>query len=249
MSQSPTTIDNSAGRLHALLCQLSKVDPLQPTSSSIFQALNVEDWPSFYKLLAKILILIEETEFNIQSLEPRKQDIYIKFLAEIRAHLSICDWNQQWANIAIPFHNSESSLMCSLELCAFDLERKDNSIDDQNLAQLRKSVEDLLHDISLSTEVSPELKLFLLEKLREVRRAIDDYVFYGSQGLRKTLESILGASSLQGDEIKDLQNSTIKKFWDIIKNMSTILSVVNNLEKIAPNIQDALEAVTKLGPQ
>jgi hypothetical protein len=170
MSQSSTPIDNPAGRLHVLLSQLSKADPSQSASSGLLQALNVEDWPSFYKLLGKILTLIEETEFKIQSLDPRVQDAHSRTLADIRENLSITNWDQAWANMAIPFHDSQSSLLRNLQFCAFALEGKDNLIDSQDLAQLRKSVEDLLQDILLSTELSSELKFFLLEKLREIQR-------------------------------------------------------------------------------
>jgi hypothetical protein len=251
MSQSSTPIDNPARRLHVLLSQLSKADRSQSAFFSLPQALNIEDWPSFYKLLGKILMLIEETEFKILSLDPRIQDAYSKTLAEIREHLSIIDWNQPWGNMAIPFHDSQkSSLLRNLEICAFALEGKDKLIDSQDLAQLRKSVEDLLQDILSSTELSPELKFLLLEKLREIQRAIDNYTFFGSEGLRKTIESVIGAASIfgaesisQDQEIRDEENPLIKKFWEITRNTVSILSLINNIEKITPVIQNAVPAV------
>jgi hypothetical protein len=246
MSQSDTPTDNPAGRLHALLAQLSQVDQGQgqPAASVFFQAMNVTDWPDFYRVLAKILTLIEETEFKIQSLGPRKEGIYRKSLVEIRAHLCVTDWCQAWANIAIPFHDPESSLLNSLALCALDLAGKDNLIDSHDLDNLRKSVDDLIQDILSAEELPPELKFFLLEKLREIQRAIDNYTFFGSEGLRKTIESIFGATYISQDqEIRDGKSPMIKQFWEIIKNASTLLSLISNFEKITPVIQNVVPAI------
>jgi hypothetical protein len=197
-----------------------------------------------YRAWAKLLTLIDSTEFAVQALPPRKQEIYIKALSELRRHLAIPTWSTRWLDVCGSLCDPQWTIAESIELCSFDLTGQETLIEGLQLEQLRKTVEDLLKEIS-SAQLPSELRVFLLEKLREIQKAIDDYSFYGSAGLRKTLESIIGAAYFQDDAIKTeaTTNPIAIKFWEIVKNTGALLSLVTNLEKLAPVAQHLLDAI------
>jgi hypothetical protein len=246
MTELTSAADNPAGRLYALLLKFSQGDLNGQVFDVACTALSVEprDWVNLYKVWAKFLVLIDETELAVQILHPRKQKIYSDFLAEVRQYLSIQQWSVAWSSVCGPLSNPESSLLKTIELCSFDLAGHESVISAQQLSELRKSVSELLEEI-LSAQISPELRMFLIEKLREIQRAIDDYAFYGSAGLRKALESILGATYFQDEAVKEdtKTNPYAAKFWEIVKNAGVLLSLASNLEKLAPYAQHLLDAV------
>jgi hypothetical protein len=234
MTTSTTPTDNPAGRLHRLLSKMAAADHNASSFDVMCTALNIEprDWINFYRVWTKVLVLIDETESAIQVLPPRKQEIHAGFLGELRQHLSIANWSEQWSRTGGPLCDPECSLLRSIELCSWDLARNGNEIESQKLMELRQAIDELLREIS-SAQLSEEIRVFLISKLREIQRAIDDYIFYGSEGLRKALESILGAASLVQD-VRDDTNPSIKKFWEMIKNVSSLLSLVSSAQRLAP---------------
>jgi hypothetical protein len=240
MTKSLAPTNNPAGRLNLLLSKLSSGDLHQPAFEVICTALNIEprDRITAYKVWTNILLLVTETEDAIQVLPSPKQLIYSRSLTELRQYLSISNWDMQWMSVGGPLCTPECSLLSSIELCAWDLADPDE-IEPEKLAEIRKSIEDLLMNIS-SSEISPEIRIFLIEKLREIQRAIDDYSFYGSSGLQKTLELVLGGAHFQDQSVQDQTNPTVRKFWEVVKNLSTLLSLATNIEKITPAIHTVL---------
>jgi hypothetical protein len=84
------------------------------------------------------------------------------------------------------------------------------------------------------------LKTILLEKIEEIRLALINYNIDGINGLRRSLESNLGAIFLNKEKIlidlesrKDDSSSLWKKLMEILTQLNILVDLGNNVPTLA----------------
>lgn len=124
----------------------------------------------------------------------------------------------------------DDSTMLGLQFCADTLYRKygDLVINEEDLNQILQDVEDLSKQI-INSDLPERLKELFTENLDAIRKAIINYKIWGTEGLKKTLESNIGSIILNGNLIKEKkENNNILRFFDIIDKLNKLISVGQN---------------------
>jgi len=103
------------------------------------------------------------------------------------------------------------------------------------LKELQDEVISLLEKVTESNDLGKELWTFLYEKLQEIDKAIRDYRFYGAAGLRRALESSLGAAYINQEQVKEQQeNNYVERFFKVLSKIDSLLGPLANVKQLMP---------------
>ncbi len=84
----------------------------------------------------------------------------------------------------------------------------------------------------IESDISQPLKSLLREKLIELRKVVEDYQFYGADGIRKSIEESLGALMINSGEVKAEQDK--KPVQDFFKLLKDILDIATKTKQLLP---------------
>lgn len=229
--------NNSAKRLLEILLKINYAGSTNGLGSNSFfyvfcKALDIEqELDIYYSELTKLFMLIENIENDIQKLPILKTNLYIKMIQEIRKWLSISDCSLSWSSSSIDdnFKNSDSFGFQMLCNCAFDLGEQEVIINQEKLTELKDQISSLLEKI-IESDISQPLKSLLREKLIELRKVVEDYQFYGADGIRKVTEESLGALIINSSEVKaEPDKKPVQDFFKLLKDMLDIATKTKQL--------------------
>lgn len=86
-----------------------------------------------------------------------------------------------------------------------------------------------------SDGLGKEIRTFLYEKLQEIDKAIRDYRFYGSAGIRRAFESSLGAALINQEQIQEQkENKLVKEFFKVLVKIDSVLSPFVKAKQLIP---------------
>lgn len=135
------------------------------------------------------------------------------------------------------------SLVCNLELCAqrIDSDYSDYSISQKDLDELREEINELI-DKTISAELAPNLKNYLLDHLYLLVESIDDYLITGIVGIEGAIDQIIGSSHTKPQTAKDVRESEMgKKFITICGKVYTFLSVFDGATNLVEQAYELIE--------
>ncbi len=235
--------NNSAKRLLEILLKINSAQTFissngnfltgSPRFIDVFcKALNIEadlEISSYH--LIKLFMLIESIENDIQKLDILKTNLYIKTIQSIRKWLSIQNYNISWDELNENLKNPESLGFQMLYNCAIDLGEQEVIINQEQLNELKDNIQSLLEKI-IESDISQPLKTLLREKLIELRKVVEDYQFYGADGIRKIAEETLGALMINQTEIT--QEKDKKPVQDFVKLLKDILDIAIKTKQFLP---------------
>lgn len=152
----------------------------------------------------------------------------------------------------------QKNILPYLRLAAGNIEREQQKIilTDDFLKNLLHQVHSLEEEV-IGSEISKDVQLFVLSKLREISWAIENYHIYGNKSIKISVNSIFSEifNKIQGREIKDADrcNKHFGKFtsfvWMLLVINSTAIEpllgtvshvVVNREKYLKPNIEEVL---------
>ncbi|MGK7886654.1 MAG: hypothetical protein AB4057_18760 [Crocosphaera sp.] len=229
--------NNSAKRLLEILLSINHHLSNEKTSNhSSFYILScifdIEQTPNIvYSKLVKIFVLIENVENEIESLPKLKIELYFKILHQIKGWLSIENFNKSWPNSNENLRHSESLCFQMLYSCAIDLGEQEVIINQEQLNELKDQISSLLENI-IESDLSQPLKSLLREKLIELRKVVEDYQFYGPDGIRKIAEESLGALMMNNSEVKAEPDK--KPLQEFLKLLKDILDIATKTKQLLP---------------
>ncbi|MDJ0508079.1 MAG: hypothetical protein QNJ64_02310 [Crocosphaera sp.] len=93
----------------------------------------------------------------------------------------------------------------------------------------KDQIQSLLEKI-IESELNQPLKILLREKLIEIRKVLEDYQFYGADGIKKIVEETLGALVINKNEIA--QEKDKKPVQDFLKLFKDFLDIAIKTKKI-----------------
>jgi hypothetical protein len=78
-----------------------------------------------------------------------------------------------------------------------------------------------------------ELKKILIYQLNNVRESLLKYKLYGAEGVVNNISTALGTLILNREKVNDEESKvTIKKIFEVIGKINTIMSFKNNSENL-----------------
>ena len=190
---------------------LQAQDPKQPAGPILLEAMGLE--PKAHNLM-KFYTLMNMAKEEAESIKLPKLDRYLKVIQNLH-HIFNANhaWGQQWGTFA--GHINNGNVLATIDSLA-------NSYHSQNptffieTEFLEKITEDL-HSLSeeiIQSDLSPELKNFLTNKLAELVKAIRGYRIYGSAELEKATKASISDLIINEIQLEDTdkKNETYKKF-------------------------------------
>lgn len=220
-------LDNPAGRLYEVLNKVRKRsdDVSIATVWAGYFNVSLKDTTAIYVHLVELMNLVDRARRDIQQLQDVDHDIYLQPFENIEQALNYANLSEYWRQVK---QYLDDTTMLALKFCsdALSIRIGEKIISDEQLTELQTKVESLLNEVLESTLLE-ELKDVLIQKLEEIRQAILAYRIMGREGLRRALESSLGAMFLYREDIQEVQDEkqkrTLRDVLEFMAHLSEIL--------------------------
>jgi hypothetical protein len=227
------SINNPASRLHEILSQLFEIDSTQPMiieKLDLLQNNSQEVDFCIFEQVAQIIDLALQTQQAIKRIDHLNNDLYLTPLIDIKNNFTYINLHE---SLNVFKSRLKSDTITRLSYCADALSRESNEkvLEPDEILELLNSISNLQEKL-LKSEINDFLKSVFLEKLEEIRLALINYKVHGIDGLRRSLESSVGALILYQEDIK-IQDASSKGFWEelmkLLTKVNTLVSLGNNV--------------------
>jgi hypothetical protein len=227
--------NNSAHRLVNILEKAIEIaGDEKDTTAVIGKAMGVENTSNRY-FMTDFFVLISDVERSISHLKNvSKKAQYINAVREIQdiffSHYLAAS---HWPDIrgAIQSRN----LIMVLDACATFISTENPliSLDEAQLEEYLLKCEELLKEVAAS-ELSKDLKTFLIVRLEEVCTAIRHYSIGGSERLRTVVEANIGGMILRSAGIspKDREEPILKTLFSWFLTFGSLLGMVTDSQSL-----------------
>jgi hypothetical protein len=240
--------NNPAGRLHDLLRaaqQQPGKEPARKVWSAVF-SVDATDTGALLKMLADLIDLVDETKKAIGRLQDVDHQLYLKPFKKLETLLSQINLEAGWEHWR---QQLDEPTLYGLQFSADRLARESGytHIDNDELAQLRKDVEDLVARM-LDADLPDSLKALFLRNLEAIRHALLAYRIRGIDGLQQEIERSVGSIILHKEQISSAstnspQGGVWKSFFELIARLHQLVALARNSKELAV---PALAAITQL---
>lgn len=234
MTEPEVPIDNPAGRLYDILNRIKQSNSDWTVISALPGILSVDpnDAIGVSYALTHLKGLIDDTDLAIEQLEGYKYKRYQKMIERIKTAFQ--DFSYQ-TPLRDTFKYLNDETLLSLKSCAQELSGTESHIDRDALKALQDEVGLLLEKVIESDDLGKEIRNFLYEKLQDIDKAIRDYRFYGSAGIRRAFESSLGAALINQEQIQEQkENKLVKEFFKVLVKIDSVLSPFVKVKQLIP---------------
>jgi hypothetical protein len=229
------TENNSAHRLCNILEKAIETGNDQlDTILVIGRAMGIEDTSDKY-FMTDFFVLIADVERSILNLQnvPKKKD-YIDTIREIQNLLFTHNLSRDhWPNIRETIKNRNFTLI--LDACANFIAREIPlmNLGENDLADHLLKCEELLRDVTES-DLTNDLKTFLIVRLEEVCSAIRHYSIGGSERLRTVVEANIGGMILRSTGIspEDREKPILKLLFSWFLTFGSLLGMVTDSQSL-----------------
>jgi hypothetical protein len=248
--QKMTQPNNPVGRLNELLVSLLNFNSETRMNDAGFYFIQNEinsEYFSAFKQLSEIIGLIEESKKAVKNIEHLDQGRYLKPLLSIEGIFSHINLHDSWNNFKKSFNEVT---MTQLEYCsdAVARESQENFIESEKINDLLKDI-DLLQEKLMQSSISDQLILIIFEQINNIRVSLINYKIFGVDGLRRSLESGMGAIILNRDNIINKMSETdekpekniIKSFFDALSKLNTLVSLGKNTPELIESASTAIK--------
>jgi len=135
-----------------------------------------------------------------------------------------------------------------LEFCAERLQayNPETVIEQTELDEIRKQVDDLLEKVKSSESLPVKLKYVLFDLLAALRRAIDEYQIRGTRGLRRELFVIVAQFEDNWElVVKNEDKEEVRGFFKILKEVDKATSVAARVKELIAPIAPYIPILTE----
>lgn len=234
--------NNPAGRLYQILSEVTKQrndhESMQTVWARIF-GLEESNAEEIFRAYVELLRLLKTAREAVEQLPDIDPNLYVKPFERLERAFTVSSIT---TNLGSFKRHLTEGTMTALQFCAHALGKVSDEpeVSQATLRKLREQVEALISEV-LSTELQYEIRVFLVERLEEIRRAIIYYRINGTRGLRKALETTIGASYLLVHSGRSIEFEDEKKRESWKRIGKAFANVVMEIAKIvAPEVAKAL---------
>jgi hypothetical protein len=249
------TPDNAGARLFSIMSRLKEAAG-QPPLTAWAMALGIQYIPAVPpNINAEITVtpfdvlhainetqkLIAEVERKIRSIEGIKLTRYLGPFSRLHA---VTDVN---TILAGNFHEALKAITDSdltvLDFCAEVLERhyREPVVEQDQLRELLKDIDALFQEIA-DAEIEPDLKIFLLARIEEMRRGVVEYQIGGHERLKETLGKTFGMIMVNRDLVEaNKDEPTVRTFGNLTGRLASLVSFTSDVASL-------VESAVKLLP-
>lgn len=221
------TLNNPAGRL---LEVLKRAKAFQPPNAKALEAwakiLEVppNDIPHLLTQFGKVLTLPKIVQERIKSQEEINHSIYLKWVPKVESCFKSI-------NLETTIHSFTSNLdeaaLDGLEFCSELLSRvqPEIEIDEKEIGKITKQIHKLQDEI-IQSEIDNQYKFFMLEKLEELLKALQEYRIMGVEPIDEVFVNTFGRLATNQQIYEETKDTEIGgKFWSVLTRALLLTSL------------------------
>ncbi len=232
--------DNPAGRLLHILQEGKDNAPHNTCKDVWFQLLEVENenFALLMSRLGKVMGLPEQIRSQIQYYYPNQNCKHWINQVNLAFSTQTLDGSWEGFNQYIDEHTI-NYLSMSVDL----LDTKENTqiLKEDKLSEIREKINDLLTDI-LEEDIDEHFKKYMVDYLRKITVAIEEYKISGATPIVESIEQALGHAFID-KKYKDnlLKTETGKKIITALGAVASVVTIAVGLPQLSEPLQFLLE--------
>jgi len=241
-------LDNPVGRVVAVLERGKTLDFANtPVVSGFTTILQAPEAGNLMARLGDFIRLIEESKAAVRALpEDAEPDYYFQPLKEVDEIVPLILSHLGSGGMSDFARFFRDDLIFMLGAASRIVRKHSHSpvLDDQAQADLLATVRGLIDEVSRSSELSPEAKLYLLKLLRDVEGALISFHVVGFESVAASVAAI-AAGAIVLDDVKQRGwlKAQVEKLW------GQMISIAHGVSQISAVVNDgvgAIETVNKI---
>jgi hypothetical protein len=225
--------NNSAHRLSEILERAINLEGSQNILSVLQQSMEATDNP--YPIV-DFFVLIADVEQSISYLKNiRKKNEYLGAINELKGLFSSYEVRNvdHWNFIKNEIRSKHLALI--IDACGNFLSQEFlvTHLDEDEIKKYLSECEELLQEVT-GSDLSDDLKTFLVIRLEEICTALRHYSIGGSERLQKIVEANIGGMILQSVNMKDKDkgNELLKKLFSWFITVGALLGMYNDVQTL-----------------
>lgn len=233
--------DNPARRLLLILKKIRTIPATENTKKAWFKLLNIEknDEAILFNQLGKLMTIPTIVLEDVKKYHPKHEAVCKKSMLTINNALYNQNLSGQWQSF-IQFIKEDTIDYLELISTLLDYEYKMNLIEEDKLSGIRKTVDELIQEISNSS-LEPKFRIIIIKYLKKIIDSIDEYKIMGVEPIIEALEITAGHAILNKEFGQKLDESKLsEKFKNIFENLITLVNSGNSLFQLGSNFSNFL---------
>ncbi|RYA23317.1 hypothetical protein CRU96_08615 [Malaciobacter halophilus] len=234
--------DNPARRLLNVLKKVNTISTNENTKRGwfkLFEIKNQDDEATLFRQLGKLMTLPNIVLDDVKKYHPSHEKVCIRTITVINNAFRKQDLNGQWKSFSQAIREETINYL-ELISTLLDYEYKMNLLEEDKLLDIRKSVDDLIKDVTNSS-LDKEFKIIIIKYLKKIIDSIDEYNIMGIEPIFEALEVTAGHAILNKEFGQKLNESKLtKKFIFIFEKLISLVNSGNSLFQLASNVSNIL---------
>lgn len=236
--------DNPAGRLHALLTQIRKVDGAQSIERTLVYVLDVEGGYGhvLFRRIADMVDLVRHAEEAVRQIDDVNHDLHLRWVEPAN---KLMNWAGQLPAASQHMQSCfEEAHFWSLEHCADLLHRQatETVLESESIDGLISLVREAIDAILGDEDMPVALRLHLVARLRDVEMALQGVRITGYAGVQQAMEAFTGAVVMAPEA---RASEPTKRWWERIRDaISAASSSAKEISEGAESVMKAIESVS-----
>jgi len=239
-------LNNPAARFHSLL-KKGQSQKKDEQCAKVWG--NILDVPSgdtslLLRRMGHVMELPSLIALEIRELPNVNHDIHLKWLPRVNASIGIMNFQNPWKTFIDRF---DAEILYGIEICADALSRSrpEKIISESLLKELSDKVAKLQEELS-NEDIPISVANFIMERLEEIRLALEEYPYRGSAPLERALENTVGKVVICPTIYKECQSSNYgKKFWELMGYLAISVTITTGAIQIGKDVVSLLPSPEK----
>ncbi|SBS32077.1 hypothetical protein MAQ5080_02159 [Marinomonas aquimarina] len=219
-------MNNPALRLHDILEKGMKHDPRQKTKDVWKSILEVEDDFHLFGKISAVQLLVTEIVCSFERYDPVNYKRYCSWLPQLETAFNQQNLNGDW-NTFKSFINQNTLDGISTSALAMSHFSNSKKVSEENLLSLRKHTNCLIEELK-SSDLESDIRLFILDHLYSILRALDEYKIKGPEYLIEKIERAAGSAAIKANT-QQIPKAKFHSFMNYIANAATIVGLCNSV--------------------
>jgi len=236
--------NNSVGRLYTLLDEVKKMGvpantKMREVWARVF-GIEPNDAEELFLLYVEILRLLKNAREDMERLPNIEPSLYLQPFQQLERAFTVSSFEHPVEHFK---RFLDDATMTGLKFGAYALSQasQETIVEQEVLDNLQSEIESLIQDILQSEEIIHELRSFLIDRLDDIRRAIMYYRLNGSRGLRKALETTIGASFLlQFSQVPNADKDSQDRWENMKQRFGKVIAKIAEIT-LSVTVKSALE--------
>jgi len=230
--------DNPAKRLLHILEEGKKENPSSNCRDVWFKLLEVEDenFSILISRLGKVMELPEQIVSQVRSHNPDRQN-YKHFIKQVERAFSTQHLNGMWREF--DDHIDEHTITyLDMADTMLDIAKNTEILEKEVLSEMREKINDLLTGILEEENIDEHFKKYIVNYLRKITKAIEEYKISGATPIVESIEQTLGHSTLDEKYKEGLfKTETGKKIITALGAVASIVTIATGLPQLPEHFQ------------